>query len=333
MPIDGKLSRIDVETGARTPVPFTARVQAEIAPRVYTPVRVEDGASVRARLIRWPIALARRHAPRLQRAQPPVRDGSARAAAPRLVDAPRRRPPRPKASSCRSGRQTGASITYVTWTTTGGHIKRVAAAGGASDDADAARRLLPRSRPTRPTAASSSSSPAPPPISSTRSCSIRRRPTTTMARPARLAASTRRTRSRSGACPSDGGASTLVASAQNGRDPQFVRNDGSRVYLTTPRGLQSITMDGFDRRTHLRIQGAGPGNNPPGAPRDPPVARRHAGLRQPAEPALRGHRAAHRTRDDHDPDHRQGRQHARAGQAPVARKAATTCRGPPTAAA
>ena len=35
-------------------MPFSAGVEAEIAPRVYTPVRVEDGRPVRARLIRWP---------------------------------------------------------------------------------------------------------------------------------------------------------------------------------------------------------------------------------------------------------------------------------------
>ena len=65
--------------------------------------------------------------------------------------------------------------------------------------------------------------------------------------------------------PAAGGATTLVASAQNGRGPHFARNDSTRVYITTPRGLQSITMDGYDRRTHLRVQGSGPGNNPPGA--------------------------------------------------------------------
>ncbi len=54
VPIDGRLSRVDAETGARTPVPFTATVEAEIAARVYTPVRVDDGDRVRARLIRWP---------------------------------------------------------------------------------------------------------------------------------------------------------------------------------------------------------------------------------------------------------------------------------------
>ena len=65
--------------------------------------------------------------------------------------------------------------------------------------------------------------------------------------------------------PASGGAQTIVASAQGGRGPHFARNDPSRVYLTTNRGLQSITLDGFDRRTHLRVTGAGPGNNPPSA--------------------------------------------------------------------
>ncbi len=43
VPIGGKLQRVDFATGEGTPIPFTANVQAEIAPRVYTPVRVDDG--------------------------------------------------------------------------------------------------------------------------------------------------------------------------------------------------------------------------------------------------------------------------------------------------
>jgi hypothetical protein len=54
----------------------------------------------------------------------------------------------------------------------------------------------------------------------------------------------------------DGGAS--IASAQNGRAPQFVRNDASRVYLTTDAACSLMTLAGHDRRTHLRINGVGP---------------------------------------------------------------------------
>ena len=65
--------------------------------------------------------------------------------------------------------------------------------------------------------------------------------------------------------PAAGGTATLVGSAQGGRGLQFARNDASRVYFTTGRGLQSITMDGYDRRTIVRVNGVGPGNNPPSA--------------------------------------------------------------------
>ena len=54
VPVNGKLQRIDFASGEATPIPFTAKVEAEIAPRVYSTVRVDDGDKVRARLIRWP---------------------------------------------------------------------------------------------------------------------------------------------------------------------------------------------------------------------------------------------------------------------------------------
>ena len=54
VPVNGRLQRIDFASGEATPIPFSAKVEAEIAPRVYTPVRVDDGNAVRARLIRWP---------------------------------------------------------------------------------------------------------------------------------------------------------------------------------------------------------------------------------------------------------------------------------------
>jgi hypothetical protein len=65
--------------------------------------------------------------------------------------------------------------------------------------------------------------------------------------------------------PAAGGASTLVAAAQNGRRPHFVQRDSSRIYLSGSRGLQSIDISGYDRRTVLRVTGSGAGNNPPAA--------------------------------------------------------------------
>ena len=154
----------------------------------------------------------------------------------------------------------GRSIVYVTWTTTGGHIKRVPATGGAAADAHRARGLLPRSRRTRPTARASCScagaaadqlysilldTPPPDdePTSAPREIGGVNPPNTLEIR----------------WMPAAGGASTLVASAQGGRGPHFARNDSTRVYLTASRGLQSITIDGYDRRTHLpRHRASGP---------------------------------------------------------------------------
>ena len=123
VPVAGKLQRIDVETGAATPIPFTARVQAEVAPRAYTSVRIDDGPQVRARLVRWP------------RVSP---DGA------RLVfsalnhlylmdlpsGTPRRLTTADEGEFMPAWAPDGQSIVYTTWTSSGGHIKRVAAAGG-----------------------------------------------------------------------------------------------------------------------------------------------------------------------------------------------------------
>ena len=84
-------------------------------------------------------------------------------------------PQRAEGDSCRRGRPTARSIVYVTWTTTGGHIKRVAATGGAAADADRARGLLPRSRVHAGRHRASSSWPAPRRTSCIRSCWTRRR--------------------------------------------------------------------------------------------------------------------------------------------------------------
>lgn len=262
VPVDGKLTRIDVESGVRTPVPFTARVQAEIAPRVYTPVRVDDGPQVRARLIRWP-SLSPDGTRLVFSALNRVYVMDLPAGTPRLLT-PAPPATAPEGEFMPVWSPDGSSITYVTWTTTGGHIKRVSSSGGtpATLTPHEGYYLDPVYTPdgrqlvfiagTATDQLYSILLDTPPPdeehgapaeiggLDAPNTLEIRRMPV-------------------------DGGASTVVASAQGGRGPQFVGKDGTRVYVTTPRGLQSITLDGLDRRTHLRIQGAGPGNNPPGA--------------------------------------------------------------------
>ena len=257
VPVAGKLQRIDVDSGRATPIPFTAHVQAEVAARAYSQVRVDDGAQVRARLIRWP------------RVSP---DGR------RLVfsamnhlyvmDYPGGRPRRLTTADEGEFMPTwapdGQSIAYATWTSSGGHIKRVPANGGASRTLtahegyyldpvftpDGARVAFLAGAASDQLYAILLDTPAPSGqpedvaeiggISPPNAIEIRW-------------------------MPADGGAQTLVASAQGGRGLHFTQDNNDRVYFTTNRGLQSITLGGLDRRTLLRVQGVGPGNNPPAA--------------------------------------------------------------------
>jgi imidazolonepropionase-like amidohydrolase len=159
----------------------------------------------------------------------------------------------------------GRSIVYVTWTTSGGHIKRVPADGGAPQTLtrNEGYYLDPSYSPDGSRIVFMAGA------ASDQLYSI------LMDTPPEDDRDEHAPREIGGVSPPNtleirwmpaaGGPGTLVASAQGGRSPQFARNDASRVYFTTNRGLQSITMDGYDRRTHLRITGTGPGNNPPGA--------------------------------------------------------------------
>jgi Tol biopolymer transport system component/imidazolonepropionase-like amidohydrolase len=260
VPVNGKLQKIDFATGDATPIPFTAKVQAEIAPRVYSTVRVEDGDKVRARLIRWPTLSP---------------DGR------KLVFSAMNRlylqdypngTPRLLTSASGEGEfmpgwsPDGQSIVYTTWTTTGGHIKRIGVNGGAAQTltrhegyyldpafspdgsrvvfmSGAASDQLYSILMDTPPDDHRDNHQAPGEITGVNP------PNTLEIR----------------WMPGNGGETTLVASAQGGRGPHFAGKDASRIYFTTNRGLQSITMDGHDRRTLFRITGNGPGNNPPGA--------------------------------------------------------------------
>ena len=260
VPIGGKLHRVDFATGATTPIPFSVKVEAEVAARAYTPVRVDDGPTVKARLIRWPLLSP---------------DGS------QLVfsamnhlyvmaypgGVPRRLTSADEGEFMPAWSPDGRSIVYATWTTEGGHIKRVAAAGGAPQSLTqhAGYYLDPAWTPDGAKVVFLAGAASdqlysilldtPPPDHDEVEADAPREiggidaPNTLELR----------------WVPATGGAQASIASAQNGRAPQFVRNDASRVYLTTGRGLQSLTLAGHDRRTHLRINGVGPGNNPPGA--------------------------------------------------------------------
>ncbi len=253
VPVGGKLHRIDFESGAATPIPFTAHVEAEIAPRVYTPVRVEDGPTVRARLIRWPVV------------SPDGRQVVFNAMNHLYVmdlpaGAPRRLTTADEGEFMPNWSPDGSSIVYVTWTTRGGHLKRVAPTGGqpqtltrvegyyldpaftpdgsqvvflAGSATDQIYAILTESFPedeVDPEAPGEISG-----VGAPNTLELRR-------------------------MPAAGGEASLVASARGGRSPHFARGDSSRVYLESNGALESITLDGYDRKAILRVNGSGTGS-------------------------------------------------------------------------
>ena len=263
VPVNGKIKRVDFATGQATDVPFTASVEAEIGPRVHFEYRVDDSPTVRARLIRYP-------------ALSPDGKRVAFTAFSKLyvMDLPDGKPRR--VTDSREGEfmpswsPDGRSLTYVTWSNQGGHIYNIPAEGGGGSASATPRRL-------------------------TQSAAFYSYPTYTPdgskvvfitgAVDDQLFADIRGAADHEYSSPEEeilhgheagevtgvsgstgldlryipaagGGASTLISPTQGGRLPHF-SSDPNRVFLTTFQGLVSVRLDGFDRRTHLRVTGKG----------------------------------------------------------------------------
>ena len=126
VPVDGKIRRIDFETGASENIPFTARVAAEIGPRIHFDGRVDDSDTVRARIIRWP-------------ALSPDENELVFSAFNRLwrMTLPNGTPERVTdldvGEFMPSWSPDGRYVTFVTWDIDGGHIYRVAPGGSAPE--------------------------------------------------------------------------------------------------------------------------------------------------------------------------------------------------------
>ena len=121
--VGGKIHRIDFATGESRVVPFTAKVAAEIGPRVHFRGRVDDSDRVRARVIRWPS---------------PSPDGTRLAfgafnhvwISPLPGGAPPRRLTKLETPEFMpTWSPDGRTVVFVTWSTEGGHLYRAAADG------------------------------------------------------------------------------------------------------------------------------------------------------------------------------------------------------------
>ncbi|HUK92105.1 MAG TPA: amidohydrolase, partial [Blastocatellia bacterium] len=256
VPIDGKIQRVDFQTGKASVIPFTAKVQAEIAPRVYFQHRVDDTPNVRARLIRWP-ALSP--------------DGK------RLVfsslnklwimDLPSGTPKRVTQSAtgefmpCWS--PDGRYIAYVTWGPEGGQIMRVPGEGGAPEQLT--RESGYYSEPVySPDGAKIAyvSGPTDEQLYSDLRVRESALPESGDLSEEREISGFRETEGLDLRwMPSGGGDSSLIGPTQGGHNPHFT-SDGSRVYLSGPQGLVSMRLDGLDRRILIKVTGTKIGREP-----------------------------------------------------------------------
>jgi len=263
VPIGGKIQRVDFETGKATVIPFTAKVEAEIAPRVYFQNRVDDGATVKARLIRWPVLSP---------------DGKRVVFSSLnklwIMDLPSGTPKRLTNSTIGefmpAWSPDGQSIAYVTWSREGGHIYRISADGGQPQELS--RRAAFYSSPVYTPDGSKivfisgavddqlfadlhdqgQGSPY--------EEDIDRDPSEIQGIGGNTGLDLRW-------LSASGGDSTLIGPTQGGRNPHF-GNDPSRVYLSGNQGLVSLRLDGLDRRTHIRVTGQSIGGPTPPAAND-----------------------------------------------------------------
>jgi len=232
--IGGKIQRINVATGAATPIPFTAKVSQELGPRLHIAQRVEEGP-VRARIIQDP-----RESP----------DGKRLAFSALttlyVMDLPAGKPQR--ATSAAAGTREfqpvwspdGQWIAYVTWTGEGGHIWRVRATE------NAAPQQLTR-------VAAFYSDPAWSPDGE-HIVALR------ASRRAKLTAPFDFSQFAGHDIvwiPAAGGDASLVAPARGQGQPHFGK-EMDRIYVYAGgTGLISMRYDGTDRRSHLRVTGPG----------------------------------------------------------------------------
>lgn len=261
VPIGGKIRRVDFATGQAAVIPFTAKVEAEVAPRIYSNYRVEDGPVVRARLIRWP-------------ALSPDGRRVVFSSLNKLwiMDLPSGTPKRLTNTSAGefmpSWSPDGRHIVYVTWAADGGQIQRVAADGGAPPER-LSRRAAFYSYPIYSPDGSKIVY-----LSGATNDQLyadlrEQEPDIPYESDLHKAGGEITGIGGSAALdlrwiPAAGGDSTLIGSAQGGRYPHFT-NDPTRVYLTTNSGLASVRLDGYDRRTRVKITGSAPGPFPPNA--------------------------------------------------------------------
>lgn len=257
--IDGKINRVDFETGKATVIPFTAKVETDIGPRIYSQYRVDDSANVQARLIRYP-------------AMSP--DGKRVAftafnklyvmnlAASGAAGKPRRVTNFSVGEFMPAWSPDGNYLAFVTWARDGGHIYRVDAEGRAQPQ-QLTRRAAYYAYPTYSPDNSkivfvtgavadqlfADLNPSHDDFASPEEAVLH-------GHEGEITGVGQTTGTDLKYIPAVGGDPVLIAPTQGGRYPHFTK-DPNRVFVTTAQGLASVRLDGFDRRVHLKVVGSG----------------------------------------------------------------------------
>jgi Tol biopolymer transport system component len=227
---DGKIRRLNLSTGAESIIPFTAKVSQDIGPKLDFPQKVEQGP-VKVRLIQDPVESA---------------DGKklAFSAMTHLfaLDLPNGKPQRVTTGTAREFQPAwspdGKSLAYVTWSSEGGQLWKVAASGGTPQQLS--KSLGVYSNPAWS-------------------------PDGTKIVVLRGNAYDRENNEFDGGqtsnadlvwVPAEGGDANLILPARGAGGAHFT-HEKDRIYVYTPQGLISLRYDGTDRRTHLVVKGKG----------------------------------------------------------------------------
>ena len=229
----GKIQRVNIDSGASSAIPFTAKIVQEVGPKLYFPGRVEEGP-IRARIVQN--ASESPDGKRIAFSawmQIHTKELSAPAnAAKRLTSGTGN-------EFMPSWSPDGQWIAYVTWAHAGGHIWKMRADGSGTPQ-----------QLTRVTGFYSDPvwSPDGEKIIALRSPRQQKveSPFDGGNFPMQEVIW----------IPASGGAATSVIPLRGAGSPHFGR-DPERLYLYTQGGLISIRLDGTDRRTHVRVTGPG----------------------------------------------------------------------------
>jgi len=227
---DGKIRRLNLESGAESVIPFSAEVSQDLGPKLDFPQKVEQGP-VKVRLIHDPVESL---------------DGKklAFSAMTHLytLDLPGGKPQKVDTGKATAFQPAfspdGKWIAYVSWSSEGGQLWKIPASGGTP--VQLSKSLAVYSNPV---------------FSPDGSRIV-------------LLRGNAYDRENSGFdggqtqnddlvwISADGGEPNLILPARGAGGPHFT-HEKDRIYVYTPGGLVSLRYDGTDRRTHLIVKGSG----------------------------------------------------------------------------